>query len=286
MTTGVAIDLEQSPGAVETVAVRRRHWDVVSMVILGLLVGVALAGVFANVLAPYNANQPNILVANGGISSQHLLGTDDLGRDILSRMLFATRLSLLGPAIVMVAATILGVALALWSAWAGGAVDAIVSRVLDLLFATPSLLLAIIGVAILGTGVVAPVVALSIAYTPWIARVARTVALEERSKPYVEAYELVGMSGWSISLKHIAANMRGVIVAQATITFGASLVDLAAVSFLGLGVQPPSASWGLMISNGESAFMAGHVMEVLAPGLAIVIVVVMVNLLGSRARAT
>lgn len=286
MTSG-AIDIEGAPGA--TVGLRggsRRHLDTVVLVIAAVLVAVALAGVFASVLAPYNPDQPNILAANAGISGHHLLGTDSLGRDILSRMLYATQLSLLGPAIVVVVATTLGTALALWSAWKRGPVDAIVSRILDLLFATPSLLLAIIGVAILGTGVVAPVVALSIAYTPWIARVARTVALEERSKPYVEAYELVGMSGWRVSLKHIVANMPSVIIAQATITFGAALVDLAAISFLGLGVQPPGASWGLMISDGESAFMAGHVMEVLAPGVAIVGVVVLVNLLGARARAT
>lgn len=264
---------------------RVRSVDPWSAVLVAVLALVVLVAVFANLLAPHDPDQTDILNANGGISAQHLLGTDSVGRDILSRMLYAARLSLLGPAIVVVAATVIGVTLALWCAWSGGAVDALVSRVLDLLFATPSLLLAILGVAVLGPGITAPVIALTIAYIPWIARVARTTALEERNKPYVEACELVGMRGWLICLRHVGPNMQSVIVAQVTITFGAVLVDLAAISFLGLGVQPPAASWGDMIANGEAALVAGHPLASLVPGLTIVVIVALVNALGSRKRA-
>lgn len=285
--TSTTVD-QDGLGAAEVTAPRRRtrSIDRLSAVMVAVLALVVLVAVFANLIAPHDPDQTDILNANGGVSAQHLLGTDAVGRDILSRMLYAARLSLLGPAIVVVAATLIGVALALWCAWSGGAVDALVSRVLDLLFATPSLLLAILGVAVLGPGIVAPVIALTIAYIPWIARVARTTALEERNKPYVEACELVGMRGWLICLRHIAPNMQSVIVAQVTITFGAVLVDLAAISFLGLGVQPPAASWGVMIANGEAALVAGHPLAALVPGLAIVGVVALVNGLGSRRRAS
>lgn len=250
-----------------------------------VLVLLVLAAVLAPVIAPYPPNQGNILAANAPISSAHLLGTDALGRDILSRLIYGARLSLLGPALIIALATTAGVTLAISAVWIGGWYDIVVGRILDLLFAIPGLLVAIIAVAVLGTGLTAPVLALSLAYTPYIARVLRSVALRERHLPYIESCQLVGYSGWAICLRHLLPNVMPLIRAQATLAFGAALVDLAAISYLGLGVQPPTPEWGIMVSDGQSALLNGYPLESLSAGLLIVFVVVLVNLLGERFAA-
>ncbi|MGI9005472.1 MAG: ABC transporter permease [Streptosporangiaceae bacterium] len=251
-------------------------------VVLALLVLAALA---APLIAPYPPDQGNILSANAPASAAHLLGTDAVGRDIVSRLIYGARLSLLGPALIIVFATTAGVALAISAVWIGGWYDLVVGRILDLLFAIPGLLVAIIAVAVLGTGLTAPVLALSLAYTPYIARVLRSVALRERQLPYIENCQLVGFSGWAICLRHLLPNVMPLIRAQATLAFGSALVDLAAISYLGLGVQPPTPEWGIMVSDGQSALLNGYPLESISAGLLIVIVVVLVNLLGERFAA-
>jgi len=246
---------------------------------LGLLV---LVAIFAPLLAPYPPNQGDILSANLPPSGAHWLGTDETGRDILSRLLFGARLSLLGPALIILFATIIGVAMAIAAVWVGGWFDLVAARVLDLLFAFPGLLVAILAVAILGPGLFAPVVALALAYTPYIARVVRTVALRERNLAYIESCQIVGLSAWRICVRHLVPNVFPIVRAQVTIAFGAALVDLAAVSYLGLGVQPPQAEWGLMVSNGQSSFLNGFPAESLSACAMIILVVVTVNVMGER----
>jgi peptide/nickel transport system permease protein len=151
-----------------------------------------LAAILAPVLAPYDPSQTNILQPNQGFSSAHLLGTDALGRDILSRLLYAARLSLLGAGLVVAVSTAIGTGLAIWSVWIGGASDRVVSRLFDILFAFPGLLFAVLAVAIFGQGLIAPVLALSIAYVPYVGRVVRSVALRERNLAYVDACRSLG----------------------------------------------------------------------------------------------
>jgi peptide/nickel transport system permease protein len=244
-----------------------------------------LLAIFGSALAPYSPDQISILTSNEGISAHHLLGTDTLGRDILSRILAGARLSLLGPALVITAATALGVFTAISAAWFGGSFERIVKRSLDTLFAFPSLLLAVIAVAVFGTGLVAPVVALAIAYTPYIARVVHSAAARERRLPYVAACSLAGLSAWRICGRHIFGNVAPLVRAQATILFGSALMDLAAISFLGLGVQPPKSEWGLMASDGRVSLLNGFPQESLAAGIVIVITVVAFNVLGERMAA-
>jgi peptide/nickel transport system permease protein len=241
-----------------------------------------LCAVLAPWLAPFPPNQGNILAANLGPSGAHWFGTDQLGRDILSRLLVGARLSLLGPTIIILSATFTAVALAVSSVWIGGWFDQGVARLLDLLFAFPGLLLAILAVAMLGSGLIAPVLALTLAYTPYIARVVRTVALRERHLAYVESCQVVGFSGWRICVRHLVPNVSPIVLAQATIAFGSALVDLAAISYLGLGVQPPQAEWGLMVSDGQSALLNGSPWESLSACVLIIIVVLCVNVLGER----
>jgi peptide/nickel transport system permease protein len=270
---------------VEPASSRSRRLDPALIGIGAVLVVLVLAAVLAPVIAPYPPDQGNILIANAPPSAAHLLGTDALGRDILSRLIYGARLSLLGPALIIALATTAGVTLAISAVWIGGWYDVIVGRILDLLFAIPGLLVAIIAVAVLGTGLLAPVLALSLAYTPYIARVLRSVALRERHLPYVESCQLVGYSGWAICLRHLLPNVMPLIRAQATLAFGAALVDLAAISYLGLGVQPPTPEWGIMVSDGQSSLLNGYPLESLSAGLLIVFVVVLVNLLGERFAA-
>jgi peptide/nickel transport system permease protein len=248
-------------------------------------VTVTLLALLGPFFAPYLPSQTDILHANEGISLVHWLGTDDLGRDILSRALNGARLSLLGPLGVVVLATTLGTGLAIAAAWFGGWFDRAVTRVANVLLAFPALLFAVLAVAVFGPGLLAPVIALAVAYTPYFLRVGRSVAIKERNLAYVYSCRLAGFSGWRICVRHILPNITPVVRAQATIAFGFALIDLAAVSFIGLGVQPPTAEWGLMVADGKSALLNGFPLTALVPSLLIIITVVGFNLLGDRLAA-
>ncbi|MFF4256591.1 ABC transporter permease [Streptomyces sp. NPDC001663] len=252
-----------------------------STTVLGALAALLVAlAVFAPVLATHQPDAVDMAAASQDPSAAHWLGTDALGRDLYSRLLYGARISLLGPALVIAGATVSGVALALLCAWRGGLLDRIVSRVNDILFAFPGLLLAVLTVAVLGPGLTAPVVALAIAYLPYMARIVRGVAVRERRLPYIAALEAAGMSAWRINLRHLLPNLAPFVVAQATAAFGSALIDLAGVSFLGLGVQPPTPDWGLMVSEGQSSLLAGAPGQSLMAGGLIVVTVVVFNLLG------
>ena len=246
--------------------------------------------ILAPLLTPYGPADVDITSANQPPSSQHWLGTDSLGRDVWTRLVYGARLSLLGPLMVTVFATTVGTALAVLGAWRGGWLDHGLVRVLDVLFAFPALLFGILAVAVLGSGLIAPVIALSIAYTPYVARIIRGVAVRQRHLPYIEACQLLGYSSWRTATRHLLRNIRLFVVAQATLTFGYALIDIAAISFIGLGVQAPAAEWGLMVSNGAASVLNGSPWESLAAGVMIIVTVVAFNVLGerlaSRAEAT
>lgn len=246
---------------------------------LGLIVVMA---VLAPVIAPHDPNAAELQAAYSGPSAAHLLGTDDSGRDLLSRLIYGARLSLLGPSIVVLVSGLIGTLLGTIAAWCGGKVDAILSRGFDIVFAFPGLLFAITAVALFGTGFAAPVVALSVAYTPSLARVIRSAVARERRLPYVQAALVQGFSPQRICARNILPNVRGLILVQSALAFGYAMVDLAAVSFLGLGVQPPTAEWGLMVADGQPSILQGQPAESLYAGVLIVLVVLSVNLLGER----
>jgi peptide/nickel transport system permease protein len=252
---------------------------------LTVIVLFTLIAIAAPLLAPHDPNLVNLSAVNLGPSSQHLLGTDESGRDLLSRLMFGARTSLLGPLLVVLLAGSIGTAIALLAAWRGGVVDGAVASAIDIVFGFPGLLLAVGAVAVFGLGLTAPVIALGIAYTPYIGRVVRAVALRERRLPYVAALQAAGCSGPRIVRAHLLPNLLPVIAAQATIAFAYATIDLAAISFLGLGVQPPTADWGLMIAQGEAAVLAGHTAQAIYPGVALVLVVVCVTLLGRHISA-
>ena len=160
--------------------------------------------------------------------------------------------------------------------------DAFIGSGLDILFAFPGILLAVLAAAVFGAGLWAAAISLAIAYMPYVARVLRGAALKERSQPYVAALEVQGASAAAICLRHIVPNVMPLIVAQATILFGYAMVDLAAISFLGLGVQPPAANWGVMISENQVGIPQGYPLPALSAGACIVAVVIAFNVLGER----
>ena len=233
-------------------------------------------------IAPYDPNLSDLSMSYVGPDAAHPLGFDGQGRDVLSRLIVGARSAMLGPLVIVALSMIVGTVLAVVAAWRKGLSDAAISSGLDIAFAFPGILLAILAAAVFGPSLLAASLALAIAYTPYVARVLRGAALKERSLLYVSALEVQGASATSICVRHLVPNMLPLIVAQATIMFGWAMVDLAAVSYLGLGVQPPDPNWGVMISENQSGVLQGYPLPALAASLCIVVVVVAFNVLGER----
>lgn len=258
---------------------RPRFLYLASVVILAVVV---LAAILAPLIAPYDPDAVDFRSFLAPPSAAHWLGTDALGRDLLSRLIYGGRTALIGPLLVVVFSTVIGILLGLWAGWRGGWIDAALSRVFDVLFAFPSLLIAIMAVALFGKGLVAPVIAMSIAYAPFVARLTRSLVAAERARPYVAAYRVQGFGGAWIAMRRVLPNVTPIVGAQSTLNFGYVLAELAGLSFLGLGVQAPTADWGAMINEAQSGVAAGHFLPAIAPAVAVVIVVVCVNIIGEE----
>jgi peptide/nickel transport system permease protein len=249
--------------------------------IVGLAVFLAI---FGPLLAPKDPNASNLTFQYvGPFKAQgYLLGFDSQGRDLLSRLMAGARTSVLGPVVVVLLSMALGSVISIAAAWRGGWVDSVLGTIMDILFAFPAILLAVLTAAVFGAGLTAPTIALAIAYTPYIARVLRSAAVRERARDYIAAGEVQGLSAFAICARHLLPNLAELFTAQATLVFAWAMVDLAAISFLGLGVQAPTPDWGVMVSTGESGVLQSYPLESLSAGLCIVLVVVAVNLLGER----
>ncbi|WP_416444586.1 ABC transporter permease [Leucobacter sp. HNU] len=280
-TTQIALarSRNQDPGAFTLLMRKLGPLGIAASAVLLVFV---LAAALAPWIAPYDPDFPDLLSALSGPSAQHLLGADALGRDLLSRLMWGARITLLGPALVILIATVVGVVLALLAAWNRGVVDTVISWILDVLFAVPGIVFGLIAVAIFGPNLMTVVVGLSIGYIPYVARVVRGAALRERNMPYVQAAWLQGQSGFGISLRQILPNVQPIVTAQAVFSLGFAVVDLAAVSFLGLGVQPPTADLGLMVKSGFDSMLRGQAGEAITAGLAIVLIVWSITVIGDR----
>ena len=250
-----------------------------SLIILG---AITLLAILAPLVAPYDPDVVDFGKVYADPSVAHWFGTDALGRDTLSRMMYGARTALLGPLLVVVFSTILGVLLGLLAGWRGGWVDAVLGRVFDVLFAFPSLLIAIMAVALFGKGLTAPVIAMSIAYAPFVARLTRGLVATERNRAYVAAYRVQGFSSPWIALRRVLPNVTPVVGAQSALNFGYVLAELAALSFLGLGVQAPTADWGAMINEAQFGLIGGHFLPAIFPAAAVVVVVVAINIIGDE----
>ena len=287
MSIPVAAEVLDPVAQVEDEATRgpRARLGVVGWVSLAVVAVALLLAVLGPYVRPFDPNASDLAFANVGPFENHLLGFDGQGRDLLSRLMVGARTTVFGAASVAVAAVLLGTAVALVSAWFGGVVDNVISSVLDVVFAFPGILLAIVAAAVFGAGLTSAGIALTIAYAPYVARVLRSAALRERAMTYVAALEVQGFGAWRLCLRHLLPNISGLVVAQGTILFGFAMVDLAAVSFLGLGVQSPQADWGLMVAEGKTGVLQGYPLEAFSAVLCIVAVVSAVSFLGERLEA-
>ncbi len=243
----------------------------------------AASAVLAPWLAPHDPVAVDLANHLAEPSWQHLLGTDHLGRDTLSRLLYGARVSLTLSLISVGSALVAGTAAGLAAAWHRGLVDAAVVRVVDVLLAFPDLLLAIAVVAVLGRGDVGTIVAVAVFSTPTFTRVARASALTATSRDFVLAARAVGAPGWWVLGRHVLPNCLSPIVAQATIMLGTALLVASGLSFLGLGVQPPAPEWGAMLSRGRDLLRTAP-LGAIAPGLAITLVALSFSLAGDGLR--
>lgn len=263
----------------------RRYGSLLSPTAWGALAVAAvvvLLSLFAPVLAPYDPDYVDLNNVLAGPGAQHLLGTDALGRDLLSRLMHGGRTSLLGPTIVVIGSTVLGLLLGLVAGWSEGWLGKVLGRVFDLLFAFPALLMAMLAIALFGKGLFAPILAMTIAYVPYVARLAQSLVVAERSRPYVQAYRVLGFRTPWVVLGRVLPNLIPTVGAQSTLNFGYVLADLAALSFIGLGVQPPTSDWGAMIEESRGALLGGYVLPAFWPALVVVLVVVAVNVIGEE----
>jgi len=231
----------------------------------------------APVFAPYGESEQELSASLAPPSAEHLLGADKMGRDLFSRLLYGGRVTLVSALGVVFLSVIISAPLGLFAGFYGGKFDSVVCRFCDVLLSFPSLLLAFLFVTALGRGITNAVAALGIIYVPMTTRLLRSLTLVEKNKTYVEAAESVGFSRPYILFRHILPNCVYTMLVQLTLDLGYAILDLAALSFIGLGVSPPTADWGAMLQEGRS-FLLQSPLLALAPGAAIVVTVISLNI--------
>jgi peptide/nickel transport system permease protein len=253
---------------------------VISAVLLALTVVIALA---ANWIAPYGVNDIDVPNALHPPEGAHWFGTDDLGRDVLSRVLVAIQASMRVAVVSVVFAAVVGVTIGVLAGYRGGWLDTVFMRVIDVMFAFPVLLLALAVVAVLGPGVTTTTLAIGIVYTPIFARVARASTLSVRVEPYVAVSRSMGTGNLYILGRHILPNIAGPLIVQTSLSLAFAILSEAALSFLGLGIQPPQPSLGRMIFDSQGFVTLAWWMAVF-PGAAIFVIVLAFNLFGDGLR--
>jgi peptide/nickel transport system permease protein len=265
------------------VALRRLLRDRSAFVGLGILVLLVSAAVFAPALAPYSPTEPHYEDALRGPGRGYPLGTDGLGRDELSRLLFGARISLASVTLAAAAITLLGVTIGLLSGYQGGIVDGVIQRVIDVLLAVPSLVLALAIAGMLGPSMRSVLVGVVAVHWVSYARLVRGMVLSARSQPYVESSIALGARSRRVMFNEILPNVVPPVVVLATLEMGGLLLSISSLSFLGLGAQPPTPEWGTML-NQARPFFQSHPHLMIAPGVAITLTVLAFNLLGDGLR--
>ena len=258
---------------------------VLGLVIIALFI---LMAVFAPLLAPYDPVRDQSLGERfAGPSASHPLGQDELGRDILSRIIFGARISLTAGLAAVAFATVFGTLVGVVSGYAGGIIDSILMRMMDIILAFPSILLAIVIVSILGQGLTNALLAVGVVLLPQIARVVRSSVISIRERDYVEAERAIGASDLQIVSSAILPNSLAPLIVQSTLALATAILDVAALSFLGLGAQPPQPEWGAMLTDafrsGFGVFTEGQ-HAIIFPGIAIALSVLAVNFIGDGLR--
>lgn len=258
----------------------RRPSAVISIV---LLLVILLVTIFADLIAPFDPNLASLRAMLRAPGSVHWLGTDDLGRDALSRLLVGTRVSIVAALQAVAIAVAIGLPLGLLAGYRGGWHDVIISRINDAVMSFPPLVLAIVVVGALGPGLRNAMIAVGLVFVPRILRVARGSALAIREETYIRAAEAMGCSATRILFRHMLPNLSSPLIIQVTLTFAVAILAEASLSFLGLGVQSPTPSWGVNLGRAAS-FMSRQPAVLIANGAAIAVTVLALNLLGDALR--
>lgn len=270
----------QSPLAITWRQLRQNPLAISAMVILALQI---LVAIFAPLIAPYDPLQQNFRAALQPPSLEHLFGTDDVGRDILSRVIFGTQISLRVGLIAVSISSVIGVLLGLAAGYYGGWVDNTIMRVMDVLLAFPGLLLALAIIAVLGPGLFNVMIAVGLGNVPVYTRLTRASTLSVRERDYVLAARALGFSNTRIMLRYILPNVIPPVIALATLGVAGAILTAAGLSFIGLGAQPPTPEWGAMLTQGRQYLQKAWWFTVF-PGLAIMVTVLAINLLGDALR--
>ena len=253
------------------------------VVFAALAVLLVLAALFAEYLCPYDPYAQNLREALQAPSGAHLLGTDRYGRDMLSRVIMGGQSSIASTLVCVAVVTVIGTAVGVISGWRGGALDTLLMRTSDVFLAFPGLVFALAVAGVLGGGIQNAVIALCAIGWPKFARIARSQTLAVRDASFIQAARMQGTKGLALIVRHVLPNIAGPIVVCAVLDIGTMMMELAGLSYLGLGAQPPMAEWGSMMSDGRSMLQTAP-WCVLAPGLAIFVTVLVFNLLGDTLR--
>jgi len=259
---------------------KRRKGAVFALAVIAIFVA---AAVLAPLISPYNPDLQTWSAVRKAPSALHWFGTDDVGRDVLARVIFGARASLLAGVISVAIAFLVGVPVGLIAGYLGGFIDALFSRITDALLACPFLILAIAFAAFLGPSLGNAMIAIGITTTPIFIRLTRGQVMAVKVEDYVEAARAVGNPHWRIALVHILPNILPALLVQATLSIAAAIIAEAALSFLGLGQQPPAPSWGSML-NAAQRFLVNAPWMAIWPGLAIFLTVLSFNLVGDGLR--
>ena len=253
---------------------------ILAVIIIAVVLFMALAG---ELVAPYGANEINVMNQLQPPNLTHIFGTDELGRDVFSRVIIAARVSVQVSVVSVALALVMGVSIGLLSGYFGRWVDIVGMRSMDVIFSFPVMLLALAIVAMLGPGLVPAMIAIGVVYTPYFARITRASVLSVREETYIRAARSIGASDARILRLHVLPNVMAPIIVQTSLSLAFAILTEAALSFLGLGVQPPQPSWGRMLFDGRGFITEAWWMAVF-PGLAIFLTVLALNLIGDAMR--
>jgi peptide/nickel transport system permease protein len=280
-TPGNAVDDGvETPTARAVRRLLRRRGAVLGLLVIALLVALAL---LAPLISPYEPDQQTWTAVRKAPSALHWFGTDDVGRDVLTRVIYGARASLMAGVVAVAIAFLIGVPVGLISGYLGGFVDALFGRINDAMLACPFLILAIALAAFLGPSLGNAMIAIGVTTTPIFMRLTRAQVMTVKVEDYVEAARAVGNPHWRIALVHILPNILPALLVQATLSIAAAIIAEATLSFLGLGQQPPAPSWGSML-NAAQRFLVNAPWMAIWPGLAIFLTVLSFNLLGDGLR--
>jgi peptide/nickel transport system permease protein len=284
MQAGSALVLAQRPSSLWRDSIYRLRKNRGAMAGLWCLVALAVVALFAQLISPYDPIEVHLVTALQPPSAAHLFGTDEFGRDILSRIIYGARVAFQIGVLAAVIALGIGVTLGLIAGFYGGRfIDSLIMRCVDVMLGFPYLLLAMIIVAILGPSLTNAMIAVGIVNVPMYARLVRGSVLSIREREYVQACQAVGGTDLRIVLKHILPNVLGPIIIQATLGVGQAIINAAGLSFLGLGAQPPAAEWGAMLASGREYILRAPWVGAF-PGMAIFVMVLGFNLMGDGLR--